>query len=74
MKYEINKLFINTIKRGSFTALGLFILTLLNLIQIINCSKLDCVNFDESCLNRTCCEPYVCYKPNNMCVGMNITK
>ena len=52
-----------------------FLITiLLTIIQLSNCMYLPCVNFDENCYYKPCCEPYICYE-ETVCIGMNnITK
>ena len=52
---------------------NLIYLFLLNLITMIGGMNIPCVNFDEKCYGRTCCEPYICYE-ETVCIGMNITQ
>lgn len=34
---------------------------------------LPCIDYNQNCYGRTCCEPYVCYE-ETVCIGMNITQ
>lgn len=49
-----------------------YFLVLICLFQVTNSLYLPCVDYNNNCYDRTCCEPYVCYE-QTICIGMNNT-
>lgn len=45
---------------------------ILNLIILIHGMVIPCVDYNQCCYGRTCCDPYVCYE-ETVCIRVNTT-